>query len=106
MNRKRLALVPALTAGIIACTAAAAQASTIVVYEGSHFSGESMTIDACGPSDIPERFHGSYKWYATGQSASMYNLPGGKGRVHHRLSAHWDNEQKTPFGWKSMIIHC
>ncbi|GAA4100893.1 MiAMP1 family antimicrobial peptide [Actinomadura miaoliensis] len=106
MNTKRLALIPAFTAGIIALSAAAAQASTLVVYTGSHFSGRSMTISKCGMSNIPEEFHGSYKWYATGQSARMYNQPNAEGVAHHELSSRWNNEQQTPFGWKSTFIVC
>ncbi|TDD70899.1 MiAMP1 family antimicrobial peptide [Actinomadura rubrisoli] len=106
MRKKTMALVPALTAGIIAVSAAAAQASTIVVYEGDHYSGRSMTINKCGMSNIPEAFHGSYKWYATGQSARMYNQPNAEGVMHYELSARHNNEQATPFGWKSMFIVC
>jgi hypothetical protein len=106
LTKKRLALVPALTAGIIAISAAAAHASTIVVYEGDHFSGHSIRINACGMSNIPDRYHGSYKWYATGQTARMYNQPNASGVAHTTLESNRDAEQSTPFGWKSMFIVC
>ncbi|GAA0331910.1 MiAMP1 family antimicrobial peptide [Actinoallomurus spadix] len=106
MRKKTLALAPAVTAGIIALSAAAAQASTIVVYEGDHFSGHSITLSKCGMSNIPARYHGSYKWYATGQSARMYNQPNAEGVVHFVLRSDRNAEQATPFGWRSMFIEC
>ncbi len=106
MRKKTLALALPLAGAIVAVCAAAAQASTLVVYENDHFSGRSMSISKCGTSNIPEQFHGSYKWYADGQSARMYNQPNAEGVVHHVLSANWNGEQATPFGWKSMFIVC
>ncbi len=106
MRKRSLTLVPALTAGIIALTAAAAHASTLVVYEGPGFSGHSKAITRCGLSNIPAGYNGSYKWYATGQSARMYNRPNAEGVAHYTLSSSRNTEQSTPFGWKSTFIEC
>jgi MiAMP1. len=98
--------VPALTAGVIALTAAAAHASTLVVYQGPGYSGHSIAITKCGVSNIPAGYHGSYKWYATGQSGRMYNRPNAEGVAHFTLSANRNAEQATGFGWKSIFTVC
>jgi hypothetical protein len=104
MRKMSLVLVPALAAGLITLSATSAQASTFVVYEGSHYTGRSVGINACGMSNIP--YNGSYKWYATGQSARMYNQPNGAGVGHYTFSASRNGERPEGFGWKSIIIHC
>ncbi len=53
MRKMSLVLVPALAAGLITLSATTAQASTFVVYEGSHYTGRSVGINACGMSNIP-----------------------------------------------------
>ncbi|SDM66520.1 MiAMP1 family antimicrobial peptide [Nonomuraea jiangxiensis] len=101
---KRILLVPAIAAGIIAITAGAAQASQYVAYEGRGFTGRSVVLDACGVSNIP--FHGSYKWYGDGQSGRMYNQPNAQGVAHFTLPSNRNAEQRTPVGWKSIFIVC
>ncbi|TMR97145.1 MiAMP1 family antimicrobial peptide [Nonomuraea basaltis] len=101
---KRVTLIPALTAGIIALTAGAAHASQYIAYEGPGFTGRSVLIDACGMSNIP--FNGSYKWYGDGQSGRMYNQPNAEGLMHFKLPADNSAEQRTPVGWKSIFIEC
>lgn len=101
---KRILLVPAMTAAIIAITAGAAHASQYIAYEGRGFSGRSVVIDACGVSNIP--FNGSYKWYGDGQSGRMYNQRDAKGVAHYTLASNRNAEQRTPVGWKSIFIVC
>jgi hypothetical protein len=101
---KRILLVPALTAGIIALTASAAYASQYIAYEGRGFTGRSVVLDACGVSNIP--FHGSYKWYGDGQSGRMYNQPNAQGVMHFELASNRNAEQRTPVGWQSIFIVC
>lgn len=101
---KRLTLVPALTAGIIAFTAGAAHASQYIAYEGPGFTGRSALIQACGMSNIP--YNGSYKWYGDGQSGRMYNQPDAQGVMHFKLPSDKNAEQRTPVGWKSIFIEC
>ncbi|MEV7005270.1 MiAMP1 family antimicrobial peptide [Streptosporangium sp. NPDC051022] len=101
---KRILLVPVMTAGIIAITTGAAYASQYIAYEGPGFTGRSVLIEACGPSNIP--FHGSYKWYGDGQAGRMYEQPNAQGRMHFRLPARDGAEQRTPVGWQSIFIEC
>ncbi|GAA3130676.1 MiAMP1 family antimicrobial peptide [Streptosporangium carneum] len=101
---KRILIVSALTAGIVAVTTGAAYASQYIAYEGPGFTGRSVLIDACGPSDIP--FGGSYKWYGDGQAGRMYNQPGTRGPMHFKLPADDGAEQRSPVGWKSIFIEC
>ncbi|GAA3010385.1 MiAMP1 family antimicrobial peptide [Streptosporangium longisporum] len=101
---KRTLLVSALTAGIVTITAGAAYASQYIAYEGPGFTGRSVVIDACGPSNIP--YHGSYKWYGDGQSGRMYNQPNAQGLTHFRLPSDDNAEQRTPVGWQSIFIEC
>jgi hypothetical protein len=101
---KRLLLVPAIAAGIIAITAGTAYASQYIAYEGPGFSGRSVAITRCGTSNIP--YHGSYKWYGQGQSGRMYNQPNAEGVAHFTLPSNRDAEQKTSVGWQSIFIVC
>ncbi|MBB4920482.1 MiAMP1 family antimicrobial peptide [Streptosporangium saharense] len=101
---KRVLFVSALTAGIVAITTGAAYASQYIAYEGRGFTGRSVVIDACGPSNIP--YHGSYKWYGDGQSGRMYNQPNAQGLMHFKLASDRNAEQRTPVGWQSIFIEC
>ncbi|GLX97063.1 MULTISPECIES: MiAMP1 family antimicrobial peptide [Herbidospora] len=100
---KRILLTSALAA-VIAGTAGMAHASVYVAYEGPGFSGRSVALSACGINNIP--FGGSYKWYGTGQSGRMYNLPNAQGVAHFTLDSNRNAEQITPVGWKSVFIVC
>lgn len=101
---KRIALVPVISAAMIVIMSSAAYASQYVAYEGPGFTGRSVVIDRCGPSNIP--FHGSYKWYGDGQSGRMYNQPDAQGVAHFELASDRNAEQRTPVGWKSIFIVC
>ncbi|WP_283134629.1 MiAMP1 family antimicrobial peptide [Rhizohabitans arisaemae] len=101
---KKLAVVPVISAAMLAVMASAAYASQYVAYEGQAFTGRSVVIDRCGVSNIP--FGGSYKWYGDGQSGRMYNQPNAEGVMHFELRSNRNAEQRTPVGWKSIFIVC
>lgn len=101
---KRFVLVPAIAAAAVALTTGTAYASMYVAYEGPAYTGNHQIITACGLTNI--KYHGSYKWYASGQSGRMYNASNGAGPMHYELSTRHNAEQPTGVGWKSIFIVC
>jgi hypothetical protein len=102
--------VAALAAAAIATSAGAAsasEASAIVPYTGGAYSGNSVELNACGVSNIPPGYHGSYKWYGTGQSALLYNTPNAQGvPVFSFSAARGEVDDPDGFGWQSIFIVC
>src|SRR5262249_4865786 len=83
---------------------AIASTSSFVAYSGTTYSGDSVDINGCGLHTI--RYHGSYKWYARGQSGPMFNNSTGSGAPHTRLSSSSNAESPNRFGWQSILIVC
>ncbi|KAK9145580.1 hypothetical protein Sjap_005483 [Stephania japonica] len=81
-----------------------AYASHLVVYSGHYYTGDSEDIGACGCTNIP--YHGSYKYYAEGQSTRLYNQGDCQGVAHTTLSTNQNSEMETGFGWNSAFIVC
>ncbi|MFE3653319.1 MiAMP1 family antimicrobial peptide [Streptomyces sp. NPDC059152] len=93
----------AATVAALGLSTGAAFASTFVAYEGPYFTGRQQVITACwGPQRI--NFHGSYKWYGTGQTGDMSNVFGGP--TVFALPSNHNSEQGTGFGWQSISIIC
>jgi hypothetical protein len=95
----------------IASPAAAAPApgvaeatSSFVAYEGTSHSGDSVDISGCGLHTI--RYHGSYKWFARGQSGHLFNNSTGSGVPHTRLASDDNAESQGGFAWRSILIVC
>ncbi|MBF8184552.1 MiAMP1 family antimicrobial peptide [Nonomuraea sp. K274] len=78
--------------------------STFVAYSGSSFSGDSEGIQGCGLHTIS--YHGSYKWYANGQSGHLFNNSTGSGVPHTRLASDDNAESGSGFAWGSILIVC
>jgi MiAMP1 len=81
-----------------------ASASNFVAYSGGDFSGASASLSSCGCSDIP--FHGSYQWFADGQSGRMFNTLNCQDVAVFTLSSSSDTSQTTGIGWNSIDIIC
>ena len=78
--------------------------STFVAYSGGSFSGSSQGIQGCGSHTI--RYHGSYKWYANGQSGHLFNNSDTSGVPHTRLASDDNAESRSGFAWRSILIVC
>jgi hypothetical protein len=78
--------------------------STFVAYSGGSFSGNSQGIQGCGSHTIS--YHGSYKWYANGQSGHLFNNSDTSGAPHTRLASDDDAESRSGFAWRSILIVC
>ncbi|MEU7740999.1 MiAMP1 family antimicrobial peptide [Nonomuraea sp. NPDC049158] len=108
---KRIALVSAISASLVAVMGGAANASmsadtgsTYVAYEGPGFTGQTQVIDKCGTTNL--RYRGSYKWYGSGQSGRMHNQINNRGPVHFVLPSNGNAKQGTGVGWKSIFVVC
>ncbi|WP_327092573.1 MiAMP1 family antimicrobial peptide [Nonomuraea sp. NBC_01738] len=78
--------------------------STFVAYEKASYAGRSVPISGCGVHRIT--YHGSYKWYANGQSGHLFNNSTGSGVPHTRLSSEDNASSRSGFGWGSILIVC
>lgn len=108
---KRIALVSAISASLVAIMGGAANASVsatpgsmYVAYEGPGFTGRTQVITECGTTNL--RYRGSYKWYGSGQAGRMHNQIIARGPVHFTLPAKANAQQKTAIGWKSIFKVC
>jgi hypothetical protein len=101
--KHRLAVVAATAAAALGLGTGAAFASSFVAYEGPNFTGKQQVVDGCN-TYYNIIFHGSYKWYGTGQAGNMYDHPGGPAVFTLRSDA--NAEQGTGFGWQSIKIIC
>lgn len=108
---KKIALVSAISASLVAVMGGAANASmsgdtdsTFVAYEWPGFTGRTQVIDTCGVTNLS--YHGSYKWYGSGQAGRMHNQINARGPVHFILPTNNNAKQKTPVGWKSIFVVC
>ncbi|MEQ4721160.1 MiAMP1 family antimicrobial peptide [Nonomuraea sp. B19D2] len=108
---KRIALVSAISASLVAIMGGAANASmsagpdsVYVAYEKPGFAGQTQVISECGVTNL--RYRGSYKWYGAGQSGRMHNQINARGRVHFELPTKGNAQQKTVVGWKSIFKVC
>ncbi|MEU6788518.1 MiAMP1 family antimicrobial peptide [Nonomuraea angiospora] len=108
---KRIALVCAASASLVAIMGGAANASTsgdsgstYVAYEGPGFTGQTQVIDKCGVTNL--RYRGSYKWYGSGEAGRMHNQINTRGPVHFTLPATGNAKQGTGVGWKSIFVEC
>ncbi|MET7332687.1 MiAMP1 family antimicrobial peptide [Nonomuraea sp. NPDC005650] len=108
---KKIALVSAISASLVAFMGGAANASTsdgpsstYVAYEGPGFTGRTQVISECGVTNL--RYRGSYKWFGAGQSGRMHNEINTRGPVHFTLPTNSNAQQKTGVGWKSIFKVC
>ncbi|KAK9145581.1 hypothetical protein Sjap_005484 [Stephania japonica] len=81
-----------------------AVATHMVVYQGQYYSGATQVIGACGCTNI--KYHGSYKYFAEGQSTRLYNQGNCHGPTHTVLPSNQNSERNIGFGWQSAFIVC
>jgi hypothetical protein len=101
---KRITFVSAISAAMITIMSGAAFASTYVAYEGRGFTGRTQVITACGTSNI--HFHGSYKWYGSGQDGFTYNRYNARGKADRKLISNREHKRVEGVPWKSLYIVC
>ncbi|KAK9145587.1 hypothetical protein Sjap_005490 [Stephania japonica] len=79
-----------------------AVATRMVVYSGEYYTGATAIISACGCTNIP--YHGSFRYYAEGQSTRLYNEPDCRGAAHTVFPGNKNWQRNIGFGWNSAFI--
>jgi hypothetical protein len=93
-------------ASLLGSLATFTSASHFVAYAGEYYSGANTDLGNCGCSNIPDGYRGSFKWYATGQSARAYDMFDCKGSAYTTLASDSSWDRDTSFGFHSIFINC